>query len=419
MELILEDVRCFSGKHIVPVKPLTILIGENSSGKTTLLACLSVISDLSGFPLKPGFNDPYSFGGYDTIATQRSKETETAGFSLGYQPDGSGEVVATYRNNNGKPELSKLVGTSELGEISLELSESHDKYNGRIRLSGDSEVLEFSLDLGFVETARSELPRMIGSWMAKGPKDTATEFSSSLFLLFLSSVLILSAPKTLSIAPIRSKPMRTYDQVSESFNPEGEHIPLTLANLFNTSSEQTRSCIGALERFGEDSGLFDTVGIKTLGGTSGGPFQMMVSIGGISTNLIDVGYGVSQALPILVQSILASDEKMLLLQQPEVHLHPKAQAALGSFFVDLVAEARKTFVVETHSDYIVDRVRQEIAAGKINPESVALLFFEKVGVESKIYHLEIDRLGNIVGAPPSYREFFLHEELNLITRGRH
>src|SRR5881396_1662040 len=74
-------------------------------------------------------------------------------------------------------------------------------------------------------------------------------------------------------------------------------------------------------------------------------------------NLVDVGYGVSQALPILVDTLQrpAADE-VFLLQQPEVHLHPRAQAELGSFFVSQAGKKRR-FVIETHSDYLVDRVR--------------------------------------------------------------
>ena len=92
-------------------------------------------------------------------------------------------------------------------------------------------------------------------------------------------------------------------------------------------------------------------------------------------NLVDVGYGVSQALPILVDTLQrpAADE-VFLLQQPEVHLHPRAQAELGSFFVSQAGKKRR-FVIETHSDYLVDRVRMEIRRGNIRAQDVSLLSF--------------------------------------------
>jgi predicted ATPase len=161
--------------------------------------------------------------------------------------------------------------------------------------------------------------------------------------------------------------------------------------------------------------LFNSVEVKRLGENPGDPFQVMVMVAGKPTNMVDVGYGVSQALPVVIQSVLAAEERLILIQQPEVHLHPKAQASLGSFFVDMVVDAGKHFVVETHSDYIVDRIRQEVAAGKIKPDAVQLLFFEKKGIKTTVYPLTLDEMGNIGDAPPSYRKFFLKEELNLFN----
>ena len=82
----------------------------------------------------------------------------------------------------------------------------------------------------------------------------------------------------------------------------------------------------------------------------------------------------------------------------------------------MVAGGGRQFVIETHSDYIVDRIRQEVAAGKLATESVQILYFEKEGIETTVHQLTIDESGNIIGAPPSYREFFLREEINLLTR---
>ena len=91
------------------------------------------------------------------------------------------------------------------------------------------------------------------------------------------------------------------------------------------------------------------------------PFQIHVRkfgkiLKGNRRNLIDVGYGVSQVLPLLTEMLRPNAPSMFLLQQPEVHLHPSAQAALGSLFCSIAGPDRQ-LVVETHSDYIIDRVR--------------------------------------------------------------
>jgi predicted ATPase len=74
-------------------------------------------------------------------------------------------------------------------------------------------------------------------------------------------------------------------------------------------------------------------------------------------------------------------------------------------------------LIETHSDFLVDRVRQEVAKGTISPDKVMILFFDRSKFETTIYPITLDRLGNIENAPLHYREFFLQEEENLFTRG--
>jgi predicted ATPase len=135
-------------------------------------------------------------------------------------------------------------------------------------------------------------------------------------------------------------------------------------------------------------------------------------------NLAHVGYGVSQSLPVIVESVLAPKSKTLLLQQPEVHLHPRAQAALGSLFADLAKSGPNNFVIETHSDYLVDRVRIEVSEGRLDPERVQILFFERAGLGTTIYPLRMDASGNVLNPPPTFRDFFLREELRLLSRSK-
>ena len=117
-----------------------------------------------------------------------------------------------------------------------------------------------------------------------------------------------------------------------------------------------------------------------------------------------------------MQSSLQSRGDVLLMQQPEVHLHPRAQAALGTFFTQVVTKSERTLVVETHSDYLVDRVMQEVAEGHLQASKVLVLFFDKRGLETTVYPIRITDSGDVIGAPPSYRQFFLQEELNLLNR---
>ena len=131
---------------------------------------------------------------------------------------------------------------------------------------------------------------------------------------------------------------------------------------------------------------------------------------GPQRNLIDVGYGVSQALPLITELLRDDAPPMFLLQQPEVHLHPSAQAALGSLFCQ-IANPERQLVVETHSDHLLDRVRMDIRDGHspLKPEDVSILFFERGALDVHIHSLRLDAMGNVLDGPDSYRRFFMEE----------
>ena len=131
---------------------------------------------------------------------------------------------------------------------------------------------------------------------------------------------------------------------------------------------------------------------------------------GPQRNLVDVGYGVSQVLPVITELRRRDASPLFLLQQPEVHLHPSAQAALGSLFCQ-VARPGLQLVVETHSDHLLDRVRMDIrdSASSLKPEDVSILYFERGSLDVRIHSLRLDKQGNILNAPDSYRSFFMEE----------
>ena len=134
-------------------------------------------------------------------------------------------------------------------------------------------------------------------------------------------------------------------------------------------------------------------------------------------NLVDMGYGVSQVLPLITELLRQDAPQLMLLQQPEVHLHPSAAAALGSLLCEVVGPStrgrknRRQIVVETHSDFIIDRVRMAVrdnSAG-LRPQDVSILYFKRKEHAVQIHSISVDRLGNIEDAPAGYRKFFLEE----------
>ena len=217
-------------------------------------------------------------------------------------------------------------------------------------------------------------------------------------------------------APVRSKPRRTYDPSRVVHDPEGDDTPSYLGNLALQRTDKWKALKKELANFGVDSGLFNELEVRSFGHrTASDPFQLQIKEAGSQAdspfrNLVDVGYGVSQVLPVVTELLRFGAPPAFLLQQPEVHLHPSAQAALGSLFCR-VARPDKILIVETHSDHLMDRVRMEVRDGKtdLRPQDVAVLFFERVDRAVRIHRLKIDEEGNVLGAPTSYRQFFMQE----------
>ena len=180
-------------------------------------------------------------------------------------------------------------------------------------------------------------------------------------------------------APVRSKPRRTYDPARPARDPEGDYVPMYLADVYLQNKRAWSRLKGRLEDFGQSAGLFDEISIKPLGSRQSEPFHVQVRkfapggrLKGPHRNLIDVGYGVSQVLPVITELLRADAPSTFLLQQPEVHLHPSAQAALGSLFCEVAGAKERLLVVETHSDHLLNRIRMDVrdGVGPLQPEDV-------------------------------------------------
>ena len=107
----------------------------------------------------------------------------------------------------------------------------------------------------------------------------------------------------------------------------------------------------------------------------------------------------------------SDDGSVFLLQHPAVYLHPKEQAAFTSHLVTLAREHGHTFIVETHSDYLLDRARIEIHRGNIAPEDLAFVHFEKHENRVGCYNIAFDEMANMSGMPDDYR-LWHHEEMD-------
>lgn len=442
-EIRLKNFRCFHEKQTARLAPLTLLVGENSTGKTSFMAMIRALWDIAYGNRVPDFKeDPYDLGSFDEIAHHRGakggradtfeagfgstrahrkrksdsiRKSQSYHFDVTFAKDGTVPVPVRRRLAHEKlwieeswkvkdPDWKLCIGT-ERGSWKAEF--------GSVRRHSPLDLthymirpLFYSIDMGdkFVPLNDSQ----------KIEQNDLEELSN---LYYRSLVRPISARQSrpYASAPVRSKPRRTYDPTRLSPDPEGDYVPMYLANVYLRHKEVWKVLKDKLESFGQASGLFNEISVKPLGRSGSEPFQLQVrKFGGGRKgpwrNLVEVGYGVSQVLPVITELLRRDKPPLVLLQQPEVHLHPSAQAALGSLFCQVVVQGSQ-LVIETHSDYILDRIRMDVRDGNVQlkPDDVSILFFERGAQDVRIHSLRLDEEGNILNAPIHYRGFFMEE----------
>ena len=446
----LKGFRCFRGEQTARLAPLTLLVGENSTGKTSFMAMVRALWDMAYGSRVPDFKeDPYDLGSFDEIAHHRgAKGGKVVEFEAGFESTslrrktGRGKAVAkgSYRfgvifGRKGTvpvPVIRRLERNKYWVEERFLESQGRQVRFGTPKGSWQrqersnlkntplnlSEPVIWPLHRSFAVYGRS--PETAFSALGKSPPMTEKELDKLHRLAFEFHIgrpryVYGEKNRPFASAPVRSRPSRTYDPARPAPDPEGAYVPTYLASVYFRDKSAWADLKGKLEAFGRASGLFDEILVKPLGRREAEPFQVQVRkfdgrFKGPRRNLIDVGYGVSQALPIITELLRQEAPSTFLLQQPEVHLHPSAQAALGSLFCH-IASSRRRLVVETHSDHLLVRVRMDVRDGatRLKPDDVSILFFERRGLDVHIHSLRLDEHGNVLGQPEGYRRFFMEE----------
>jgi AAA ATPase domain len=448
MKFGVRNFRCFADVPPVDIRPITILVGENSTGKTSFLAGFRFLNELFQSGTNPSFNkDPYSLGSFKEIAHFRGGRAGRADelsffFSVPVRVRRdmrTGTETISDEDRNREVDIRLCLKEVDLQASVSSVEFSSGDYTASIRFD---EKMQISYKTPSMRTARSlsesmrlpvgydDIPNLgavsfvmrdfrflIRSRVVRRQDPAETSNERELYSLenILRS-LDTSLPESIFAgAPVRTKPARTYDNIEATPSPEGSHIPYLLARLKAFRSNDWHQLRESLVNFGVASGLFHDIDVKKFGASAGSPFQISVNISGPSSNLVDVGYGVSQALPVVVETLQAPKGSLFFLQQPEVHLHPRAQAALGTYLATIAKQRRHTILIETHSDYMIDRIRMDIRDKKgIDPEDVCILFFQRNVLDVGVQQINFDMRGNVLNVPSGYRQFFLEEQLRSI-----
>lgn len=398
---------------------VNFFVGNNSTGKSAILNLLTLVMDRN-FWNNPSFNtDVMEMGYFDEIVNHYSSNKSY--FSIGLEFNGIGAPIyyeMKFEPKNNIPTLCEYMQSNDDKSLKLRFEKGKVIYSTRSSSQESFEEwilhaddFEEEKELEGFSSSNYEMPliSLLAIW-----GDDMFGGNNSKNFFFHNPITHVLYDNYKGFAPIRAKAHRNYDAFKQSFSSEGDHIPVKLRNIFSSLNQNKyKSIRSKLNKFGEVSGLFDKLEVVEFKHKGSSPYSIDVVYDKHPVNITNVGYGVSQILPIVVEMVTNSNATFSI-QQPEVHLHPKAQAEFGELLFTSATENKNVFFVETHSDYTINRFRYRLNKSK-RKLTGQILFFERDKNGLKVTPLLLDNNGKFREDPPeSYSDFFVDEELKML-----
>lgn len=418
-KLYVDNYKGFNNTFI-PFRDVNFFVGDNSTGKSAILNLLTLLLDQK-FWNNPNFNtDTIEMGYFDEIVNHYSSDKRYITIAIDF---GRSDSKAYYWMRFGaKKNIPSLVEYMLIiGKKTLKIKIDGNKLLYKSREIGQitfeewvsqSDEMICDKEIETYHLWKKDFP-LLSILLIWGSDMLETKDGSS-SLQFMPLTNLVSG-KYKGFAPIRAKVHRNYDSFIQSFSSEGSHIPVKLKDLISSKDNKDKKIITQLKKFGKQSGLFNNIKIINYNRRMhGSPYSIDILYDQHPVNIINVGYGVSQILPIVVEMV-TSENSFFSIQQPEVHLHPKAQAQFGEFLYVSAVEKKNRFLVETHSDYTINRYRYLMSKEGKKNVSGQVVFFERTKNGIKVTPLPFASDGTFQKEPPkSYSRFFIDEEMKML-----
>lgn len=398
----LRNFKAWQDTGEIFLKPVTMLLGTNSSGKSSLIQSLLLLKQTVQSPdrsihLNLGgdeINDLFSFGSFDNVLSQSAKDGRHFSISFSFQDGGysritNGDFLCVYGQN------------TQRGVVIQEWRLATGEYQFR---SVRREKGSYSV---FVNNEAQ--PRGKGRPFA--PERSIGLSAESISILGTDGQLLedlsLAARRELEniiyLGPLRRKPERDYvwnkSKPGEVGTDGHRAIDVLLASALMKGDEQNR-IIDGVSLWLAKMKVADKLEVKQLGRST--RYELVVHRDGIEANLRDVGIGISQVLPVLTIAYFASEGSTVLLEEPEIHLHPLAQSVLAELFVTVSRERNLQIIVETHSEHLFRRMQTLIARQDVKKTDASMYFVEQEGKTARLRTLELDEYGRVQNWPEGF-----------------
>lgn len=412
----------------IPLRPITGFFGTNSSGKTSMFQALLMMKQTADSSDRRvvlhfgGRQSPANLGDFESVVHGHDTD-RVLDIALDWQTENPLKIVDAATNRTvvesksiGFESFLQAVTTGRqksptVSRMSYRVGEARF---GMRRLESSGRYTEFADIPDFTYMRR--IGRPMNSAQGKFysfPETMRADFSNADFVADLELSLENCLRNIYYLGPLRARPERNYAWSGEQPSDMGEAGELTVAAIIASRERGEKISRGkgrprlTLEQYIaqwlKDLGLIHDFRITPIAnGSQVYEVRVRKSRNSAEVLITDVGFGVSQILPVLALCFYVPLGATVLLEQPEIHLHPMAQSGLADVFIDVWEKRKVQVLVESHSEHLLQRLQRRIAEERISESDVSLLFCSPENGHSVMTPLQVDPYGNIKNWPKHF-----------------
>ena len=388
----------------IELKPLTIFIGPNSSGKSSILQSILILKKLystqGSIPLNNLFQlDGYiNMGFWDDVAFYEGKPMKIA-LALGEGDIAMHLNVVLHKDGKADLDLKLVVeGVENVLEKTITLPYSQKQPHGvsiktkRGALSANWDGFNISIaSVGgsVLEVLKSLIASLVSRWHYK--------------VLFVPSTISMFRHPQVSIST------QSRDTIADNIWKSlliGEGLLVSLIALDPNIEDYVMRC--AREIFGVE------IRVRPF---PQNVWKIISSIRkGKTTSVVNEGGGINRNVYMFTVLALADEDSTILIEEPETNLHPSAQYNLAKILVDAVKKEEKQLLITTHSEHLLFGILRHVSERKIDPNEIAIYYVQKSKTgETSLKALEIDQHGRVKGGLPGFFEEEVEELIDMLS----
>ncbi|KAA8981903.1 DUF3696 domain-containing protein [Halospina sp. K52047b] len=432
-EFRLQNFKAWQDTGPMRMAPLTILFGANSSGKSSLGHLLMALKQTMLLPDRRRslhLGDENSLVDLGTYADCLHGHDINA--HLGFELQWKRQEPLTVKNALNRTERytgDELALKAEIGASQTNQPETQS-FSYTLRKGGQKQ-LHASHGRGkhdpYLECEPLRLVRAQGRKWAIEPPEKFYRFSDRTLSRYQNAdflaEFVLETEQLLEnfyhLGPLRSPPERVYSWSGDAPPDVGSlgesTIPAILAasqqeRMLNRAPNMKRQRFDAfIAGWLKDLGIIETFKVRPIA-KGRKEYEVIIQIqkGAPGVKLTDVGFGISQVLPALVQAFYTPPGSVLWMEQPEIHLHPRVQANLADAFISATQAGENgkkrnaQLIIESHSEHFLNRLQRRVAEKTLDPNDVAIYFVENKNGRATLQPLELNDFGDIENWPDDF-----------------